>query len=92
MSDNYIGKVVYSKAGRDKENCFIITAVIDEQYVYICDGSLRKTEKPKKKKLKHLSVTKIVSEEIRDNLISGKNISNVTVKKFLQSVCTNKEV
>lgn len=92
MSNDYIGKVVYSKAGRDKKNCFIITGVLDEQYVYISDGSLRKVEKPKKKKLKHLSITKIVSEEIRDNLIYGKNISNVTVKNFLQSVCTNKEV
>ncbi|MFL0249176.1 RNA-binding protein [Clostridium neuense] len=92
MGNDYIGKVVYSKAGRDKENCFIIIGILDEQYVYISDGSLRKVEKPKKKKLKHLSVTKIVSEEIRDNLISGKNVSNVTVKKFLQSVCTNKEV
>ncbi|WP_234123231.1 KOW domain-containing RNA-binding protein [Clostridium hydrogenum] len=92
MNNDYLGKVVYSKAGRDKENCFIIIDVIDENYVYISDGRLRSIEKPKKKKLKHLSVTKIVSDEIKNDIILKKQVNNATVRNFLQSVCTNKEV
>ena len=47
MDQSNFGKVVYSKAGRDKGKCFVIIEVIDEQYVYISDGRLRKIEKPK---------------------------------------------
>lgn len=92
MNENYLGKVVYSKAGRDKDGCFIIVGVIDDKYAYISDGDLRKIEKPKKKKLRHLSVTEIVCEDIRDKLKSNDAVSNSAIRKFLKSVCTSKEV
>ena len=46
----YIGRVVYSKAGRDAERPFIVVDGINDSYLLIVDGSLRKIEKPKKKK------------------------------------------
>lgn len=57
-----IGSVVRSKAGRDKGNLFLVVDVRDG-YAYVADGKLRKTEKPKKKKLKHLQGTYYVTEE-----------------------------
>lgn len=92
MNENYLGKVVYSKAGRDKDGCFIIIGVIDDKYVYISDGNLRKIEKPKKKKLKHLFITEIVYEDVIDKLKSNDAVSNSAIRKFLKSVCSNKEV
>ncbi|MCR3757994.1 KOW domain-containing RNA-binding protein [Clostridium felsineum] len=92
MNENYLGKVVCSKAGRDKDGCFIIVRVIDDKYVYISDGDLRKVEKPKRKKLKHLSITDMVCEDVRDKLKSNYPISNSAIRKFLESVCTSKEV
>jgi len=50
------GKFVLSAAGRDKDRIFAVTDVIDESFVFIADGMLRKIEKPKKKKLKHLKI------------------------------------
>ncbi|MDD6799586.1 MAG: RNA-binding protein [Firmicutes bacterium] len=47
------GSAVKSKAGRDKGRYFIVTAV-SEDYVWLSDGMLRKLEKPKKKKKKHV--------------------------------------
>lgn len=44
-----IGKIVYSKAGRDQGRMFIIFNVIDDNYVSIVDGDLRTVEKPKKR-------------------------------------------
>lgn len=90
--DNLTGRMVCSTAGRDMNKYFIVIGIFNEEYVYISDGELRKIEKPKKKKLKHLSVTDTTSEEIRELLLSSKKVSNKQIKKFLQSKCINKEV
>lgn len=91
-SNSCIGKIVCSKAGRDKGKFFIILSVLDDKYVYICDGDLRTVERPKKKKVKHLNFTNSVAEEIRNLLISNKRINSATIRKFLQSYDNNKEV
>jgi ribosomal protein L14E/L6E/L27E len=90
--NSWVGKIVCSKAGRDKGKFFIILSVLDDKYVYICDGSLRTVEKPKKKKVKHLNFTNSVAEEIRDLLILNKKINSAAVRKILQSYDKNKEV
>lgn len=79
-----LGKVVHSKAGRDKDKYFIIIGIIDDMFVYISDGDLRKIDKPKKKKLKHLVLTNIVAEDIRLDILSNNKISNSKIRKFLQ--------
>ena len=47
------GRVVLSKAGRDKGK---LLAVIKEEngFVYLCDGKERPVKRPKRKKLKHV--------------------------------------
>lgn len=88
----YIGRVVYSKQGRDSKKDFIVIEVINNDYVYIADGSLRTVEKPKKKKVKHLIFTDRIAEEIRDLVLNGQMISNSKIKRFLQSEDNDKEV
>ena len=56
------GLVVRSSAGHDKGDFFAIINV-ENNYAIICDGKRRLLEKPKKKKLKHLLVTKTVLKE-----------------------------
>ncbi|HIQ80784.1 MAG TPA: KOW domain-containing RNA-binding protein [Candidatus Scatavimonas merdigallinarum] len=51
-----IGVVARSKAGRDKHRFFIVTA-IDGRYAYLCDGKIHLLKRPKKKNVKHLSLT-----------------------------------
>lgn len=50
-----IGRVVKSKAGHDKGRLFVVVGIVDDSHVLICDGRLRPLNKPKIKKLKHLS-------------------------------------
>ncbi|MCY6957383.1 KOW domain-containing RNA-binding protein [Clostridium sp. ZC22-4] len=88
--DNLVGRVVYSQAGRDSEKFFIIIDVISKEYVYIVDGDLRKLDRPKKKKLKHLSLTNEVAENIKQLIISN-NISNTKIRKYLENREANKE-
>lgn len=56
------GMVVRSKAGHDKGSFFAILKT-EEDFAYIVDGKSRTAEKPKKKKLKHLSPTHTVLDE-----------------------------
>lgn len=90
--NNYIGKVVSSKVGRDAGKFFIVVGISDEDYVYISDGQLRPLEKPKRKRLKHLFFTNCVAEDIRDLLNAGNVVTNSIIMSFLQSYDKNKEV
>jgi Ribosomal protein L14E/L6E/L27E len=91
-TNNYFGRVVSSKAGRDKDKFFIILGVLDDEYVYISDGLLRSVDKPKKKKVKHLALTNVIAEEIRNLLMSSEKVSNAVIRKILQSYDNDKEV
>ena len=82
--NSLLGKVVHSKSGRDSDRYFIIVGILNENYVYISDGDLRRIEKPKKKKIKHLVFTDILAEEIKELIMEGKNVSNSKIRKFLQ--------
>jgi ribosomal protein L14E/L6E/L27E len=90
--NSLVGKVVNSKAGRDMHRSFIIVGILNSEYVYISDGKLRKIDKPKKKKVKHLNFTDTVAEEIRDIILSEKQVTNSKIKIFLQSADIGKEV
>lgn len=50
------GQLALSLAGRDKKRVFMIVEQLDENFVLIADGQLRKTNNPKRKKLKHLKL------------------------------------
>ena len=72
MKDNgQIGRVVYSKAGRDKGRFFMVIGVLNEEYVYISNE---------------------VADEVRIELLAGNEVSNLIIRKFLQSHDMNKEV
>jgi large subunit ribosomal protein L14e len=80
-----VGRVVRSKAGRDKGRFFLVVGVADEEHLLIADGDLRKLEKPKKKKLKHLAVTAMECE-----CPDIDRLRNATVRKLIQNA-TGKE-
>ena len=77
-----VGSIVRSKAGRDKGDFFIVLAM-DDNYVYMANGELRKVDQPKKKKLKHLQGTEQVSEFIINKLSQGGKVTNSEVRKAL---------
>jgi len=87
--DLTLGQVVYSKAGRDKGRKFIIVEIIDESYVMISDGDLRKIENAKRKKLKHLDVTGEVVLPLKEKLESKARVSNSDIRKAIGVVENN---
>jgi ribosomal protein L14E/L6E/L27E len=86
MQDLSIGQIVISAAGRDKGYKFVVLCIIDDKYVYISDGDIRKLENPKKKKLKHLKKLNYVAESIKDKLESCDKLSNSEIRKLLKSI------
>lgn len=81
-----VGQIVKSKAGRDQDRIFIVLQIIDEQYVLIADGDLRKIDKPKKKKVKHLMKYNIRSEEIKQRVERNEKITNLLLRKELEKL------
>jgi len=78
-----VGQIVVSRAGRDAGRAFVVAKVIDDLYVEICDGDLRKVEKPKRKKIKHLNITDKFAEGLAEKLKNGDRITNAEIRKAL---------
>ena len=76
------GAVVVSTAGRDEGRRFLVTASLDDEYVLISDGKTHKTEKPKKKKRKHLKLAREPVTEIVTRLAHSP-IENYEVRAYL---------
>ena len=51
-----IGDFVISQKGRDQGKTFVVVRM-NENFVWLCDGNLRKQDKPKMKKQKHVKET-----------------------------------
>lgn len=81
-----LGQIVYSKAGRDNDKYFIVVGKIGQQYVLISDGDLRKIEKPKKKKIKHIVIHDIVASDIKYKLENNIKVSNSDIMNSLKSM------
>ena len=61
------GQVVRSKKGRDEGKVYIIMDIIDDDLLLLVDGKLRKLDRPKKKKVKHLYIYKdIIDLDLKD--------------------------
>jgi large subunit ribosomal protein L14e len=84
-----LGQVVYSKAGRDAGKGFIIVGILDDGNVLISDGDLRRIEKPKKKKIKHLDLTKDINITLGHKLENKLKVSNSDMRKALADLENN---
>jgi ribosomal protein L14E/L6E/L27E len=83
-SDITIGQMVKSKAGRDKGNIFIVVDVLDDEYVLIADGDIRKLDNPKKKKVKHLIVYNTISYDIKEKIENKQKFNNAFIRKQIE--------
>lgn len=78
------GMFVTSKAGRDKNQIYIIIKE-EGEYVYLVDGKYKTVEHPKKKSKKHIQpIHKYVNEIIVNNLAEQKPIQNEVIKRAIK--------
>ena len=57
-----VGRIVFSKAGRDKNRLMVVVSA-DDKFLYLCDGKERPLEKPKRKNVKHIAFTNTILDE-----------------------------
>jgi len=81
-----IGRVAFSKAGRDKGRLLVVIKILDEDFVMAADGELRTLEKPKKKRIKHLQYTDFVVENIAVKIENGEKVLNSELREAIREI------
>lgn len=92
MSEFRIGGFAEAKAGHDTGKCYVIIQM-DSEYVYLVDGRIRTTDRPKKKKKMHVNML-VHSDQILVEKVINQSVKNEEIKraiKLLQSGNSIKE-
>lgn len=77
------GDIVYSIAGRDS-GCYFAVMAVENNFAFICDGKSRKTDRPKRKKVKHLKRGIGHSAFIAQKIKNGEMVTNRELKTELK--------
>ena len=85
------GEFVLSISGRDKGRVHVIVACdAEKDLFYICDGKTRRLERPKPKKLKHIKLLSVLSQDI-SNAVKNGTLTNKMVMKCISAYERNQE-
>ncbi len=79
-----VGSVVYSTAGRDEGRFFMVLEIVDDSFVSIVDGDIRKLGRPKRKKVKHLRNTGEVLDGIAAKVLTSAKIYDAEIFSALR--------
>ena len=77
-------EVVESKAGRDQGTIYLISEILDENYVNLIDGKYRTISKPKRKKIKHICSLGEVATELEGVFEDKSKVNDWVIKKILK--------
>lgn len=92
QNNKLVGKIVFSKSGRDSGEAYIVIDQINSEYLLVANGDNKTFQMPKKKNIKHLVITEITNDKLKEEiLLKDKNI-NLKVKRFLKLKGFGKEV
>ena len=78
-----LGSIVISKAGRDQGRAFVVVGEVDDDFVMVASGGLRKMDRQKKKRRKHLKPTGRVVEAVAERLAVGQAIEDHELRDWL---------
>ena len=87
-----VGDVVLSRMGRDQGRYFLVTSVVNDDYVMVADGELRKVGKPKLKKKKHLKPEGSNLANSAEKFIQGKQVFDSELRSALRKFNEQTEV
>ena len=76
------GDIVRSLAGRDKGRYFVVMRT-EENFCLLVDGDLRKIDRMKRKKVKHIKWARVSSEFVAGKLAAGEKVTNSEVRRAL---------
>lgn len=85
MEENIVGMLATSKAGHDKDSLYVIIRE-DGEYIYVADGRVRTTERPKRKNKKHIQLIK------KKRLLEPENgFDNLEIKRIIKEYRRERE-
>jgi len=79
-----VGSIVRSRAGRDQGRLFLVVEEVDDDFVMIANGDLRKLDRLKKKRRKHLKPTGTVVKALKDRLSNGEKVEDHELRAWLR--------
>lgn len=79
------GRLVVSKAGRDKGKLYVIIRPLDDRSVLIADGEHHRVTKPKRKNVRHLIILDQVDRDLCDWLGREQTISDDRIVTALRA-------
>ena len=83
QSDIVTSDVVAALCGRDKGALMMVVDIDSEGYALLADGKLRKIEKPKRKKLKHIRLVTHSDCRVAQKIRAGERLSNSEIRRAL---------
>ena len=86
LNEYALGQVVQSTQGRDAGRDFVVVGIIYQSYVLIADGALRRIDRPKKKKVKHLIPKQELISSLKEKLTCGQRVYDSEIRKALASL------
>lgn len=86
MKSIEVGSIVYSIRGRDSGRFYIVVEVVDDKFIKIADGELRRIDKPKLKQIKHVKTDGSSIPKLAEKLKEGKKIFDAEIRSSLRSL------
>ena len=84
-----MGQFVISKASHDKGTVYVIVAE-EGEFVYLTDGRLKKPDKPKKKRRKHIQpINRMVDKLLQEKLEAGEPVQPEEIKFAIRQYTEN---
>lgn len=84
-SEIKLGSVVFSTAGRDSGRFYVVVEIVDDKFVKIADGDLRRLATPKIKKIKHVKYQGEIIDKLNEKLVEGKKVFDAEIKSALRA-------
>lgn len=88
MNEEIIGCFAKSLAGHDKGTVYVIINT-NAEYVYLSDGRIKTTNKPKKKKIKHMQLINKKDSDIESKQKKQINLTDDDIKRAIKLYIRN---
>lgn len=85
-----VGQLIFSKAGRDQGQAYLVWRIVDNQFIEVVDGYRRRVERPKRKNSKHVTPVNQVAVTVAEKLKRGESVSNAEVRKAIDQLDAGK--
>ncbi|WAH37412.1 KOW domain-containing RNA-binding protein [Alicyclobacillus dauci] len=83
-----VGSVVEVIQGRDAGLVAVVVGHADERFLFIADGSMRRSDKPKKKNISHVRKMAYVAQDVAEKIKLDGRVNNAqlryAIRKFVE--------